>query len=139
MFKHFDNANKDYSEHQGEIERKMIQIVDDALVQQLDSWQLQPPVPSPSFQSIGKQLTKFYEAINDILPPTKISNLFKTIHLTFLSRVSDKLVAEEVTADTSPTRGLVMPELIFYRENLKYLDVMPEEMLVDDALAVVWV
>merc|ERR1719420_1881113 len=58
LFKHFDNANKDYSEHQGEIERKMIQIVDDALVQQLDSWQLQPPVPSLSFQSIGKQLTK---------------------------------------------------------------------------------
>ena len=117
----------------------MIQIVDDALIQQLDSWQLQPPVPSTSFQSIGKQLTKFYEAINDILPPTKISNLFKTIHLTFLSRVSDKLVAEEVITDTSPTRGLVMSELIFYRENLKYLDVVPEEMLSNDALAVVWV
>jgi len=139
LAKHFDSADKDYREHQGEIERKIIQIVDDALTQQLDNWQLQPPVPSPSFQSIGKQLTKFYEAIHDILPPTKISNIFKTIHLTFLSRVSDKLEAGEGIADTSPTRGLVMSELIFYRENLKYLDVVPEEMLSNDALAVVWV
>jgi len=138
LAKHFDSADKDYREHQGEIERKIIQIVDDALTQQLDNWQLQPPVPSPSFQSIGKQLTKFYEAIHDILPPTKISNIFKTIHLTFLSRVSDKLVAGEEISDTSPTRGLVMSELIFYRENLKYLDVVPEEMLSNDALAVVW-
>ena len=139
LAKHFDSADKDYREHQGEIERKIIQIVDDALTQQLENWQLQPPVPSPSFQSIGKQLTKFYEAIHDIIPPTKISNIFKTIHLTFLSRVSDKLEAGEGIADTSPTRCLVMSELIFYRENLKYLDVVAEEMLSNDALAVVWV
>merc|ERR1719233_1555060 len=110
LAKHFDSADKDYREHQGEIERKMIQIVDDALTQQLNNWQLQPPVPSPSFQSIGKQLAKFYEVIHDILPPIKISNIFKTIHLTFLSRVSDKLVSGDVIADTSPTRGLVMSE-----------------------------
>jgi len=136
--RNFESADKDYTEHQGELERKMVQIVDEALNQQIAAWQLKPPVPSPSFQSIGKQMTKLYEAIHDILPHSKISNLFKTIHLTFLTRVSDKLVAGKVAADNSPTYGLVVSELLFYRENLKNLGVVPEEMLAGDALAVVW-
>merc|ERR1712240_291346 len=136
--RNFESADKDYTEHQGELERKMVQIVDEALNQQIAAWQLKPPVPSPSFQSIGRQMTKFYEAIHDILPHSKISNLFKTIHLTFLTRVSDKLVAGKVAADNSPTYGLVVSELLFYRENLKNLGVVPEEMLAGDALAVVW-
>jgi len=139
LLRQFDSAGKDYNEHQGELERKIIEIVDTALSQQLVNWTLKPPVPSQSFQSIGKQLTKFHEAIKDILPPAKTSSLYKTIHSTFLTRVRDKVADAGLTADSSPTHGLVMSELIFYRENLKYLSVLPEEMLHDDALGVVWV
>ena len=136
--RNFDNAAKDYSEHLVELEKKIVQIVDAAINQQLANWELRPPVPSTSFKSIGKQLTKFHEAIQDILPPMRTSNLFKTIHSTFLNRVRDKLAAGGLTADNSPTHGLVVSELIFYRENLKYLSVLPEELLGNDALAVVW-
>ena len=138
LSRNFDNTTKDYDEHVGELEKKMVQIVDAALNQQLANWELKPPVPSACFKSIGKQLTKFHEAIHDILPPTKITFLFKTIHNTFLSRVRDKLHAGGLIADNSPTHGLVLSELIFYRENLKYLRVLPEELLGNDALSVVW-
>ena len=139
LLRNFDNTQKDYSEHQGELERKVIEIVDAAMTQQLANWQLKPPVPSQSFKSIGKQLTKFHEAIKDILPSTKIMNLFKTIHTTFLTRVRDKLEDCVLTPDNGPTHGLVVSELIFYRENLKYLSVLPDELLGNDALDVVWV
>ena len=84
-------------------------------------------------------MTKFHEAIQDILPSTKIINLFKTIHTTFLTRVRDKLEDCGLTPDNGPTHGLVVSELIFYRENLKYLSVLPDDLLGNDALDVVWV
>jgi hypothetical protein len=47
----------------GELERKIVLVVDAALQQQLQSWQRKPPVPSASFKAIGKQLAKLLEAI----------------------------------------------------------------------------
>eukprot|EP00092_Neocalanus_flemingeri_P002039 GFUD01002176.1.p1 GENE.GFUD01002176.1~~GFUD01002176.1.p1 ORF type:complete len:961 (-),score=279.08 GFUD01002176.1:193-3075(-) len=138
LSRNFDSTAKDYNEHLGELERKIVLIVDAALNQQLANWERKPPVPSASFKAIGKQLTKFHEAIQDILPPSKISSLFKTIHTQFLHRVRDRLRDGGLTADNSPTHGLVVSELVFYRENLKYISVLPEEQLSDTALAVVW-
>ena len=47
----------------GELERKIVLVVDASLQQQLQSWQRKPPVPSASFKAIGKQLAKLLEAI----------------------------------------------------------------------------
>jgi len=138
LSRNFDNTAKDYNEHLAELEKKIVQIVDAALNQQLANWECKPPVPSNSFKAIGKQLTKFHEGIEDILPLRQISNLFKTIHNQFLHRVRDRVQSAGLTADNSPTHGLVVSELIFYRENLKYLRVLPEEQLSDIALAKVW-
>jgi len=138
LTRNFDNTTKDFNEHLGELEKKIVQIVDAALHQQLANWEHKPPVPSPSFKAIGKQLTKFHEAIQDVLPSVQVTNLFKTIHTTFLSRVRDKLLNSGLKADNSPTHGLVVSELIFYRENLKYLGVLSEDSLGNEALAVVW-
>jgi len=138
LSRNFDNTTKDFNEHLGELEKKIVQIVDAALHQQLANWEHKPPVPSPSFKAIGKQLTKFHEAIQDVLPLSMVTSLFKAIHTTFLNRVRDKLYGGGLKADNSPTHGLVVSELIFYRENLKYLNVLPDEMLGNEALAVVW-
>ena len=61
LARNFDNASKDYQEHLAELDKKIIQVVDAALNQQLANWERKPPVPSESFKSIGKQLTKFHE------------------------------------------------------------------------------
>ena len=63
LARNLDSAAKDYSDHLGEVERKIVQIVDAALSQQLGSWERRPPVPSASFKAIGKQLTKLLEAV----------------------------------------------------------------------------
>ena len=125
-------------EHLAELDKKMIQVVDAALNQQLANWERRPPVPSESFKAIGKQLTKFHEAVQDILPGSKVTQLFLTIHNQFLQRVKAKLGEAGLKPDNSPTHGLVVSELIFYRENLKYINVLPEDTLKDAALAVVW-
>jgi len=138
LARNFDNASKDYQEHLAELDKKIIQVVDAALNQQLANWERKPPVPSESFKSIGKQLTKFHEAVHDILSPEKVTNLFLTIHNQFLLRVKSKLAEVGMRPDNSPTHGLVMSELIFYRENLKYINVLPEETLKDAALSVIW-
>jgi len=95
-------------------------------------------VPSESFKAIGKQLSKFHEAVQDILPAEKVSTLFLTIHNQFLQRIKSKLVESGLKPDNSPTHGLVMSELIFYRENLKYINVLPEDNLKDASLSVIW-
>ena len=61
--RNFEQAEKDYSDHLGELERKIVQIVDAALQQQLIGWERKPPVPSNTFKAIGKQLLKLNEAI----------------------------------------------------------------------------
>ena len=108
LFRNLDSAARDYSDHLGELERKIIQIVDAALQHQLarypstfnmhisqpsshiliDSWERKPPVPSPSFKAIGKQLSKLLEAVQDVLPTPRVALLFTSIHNQFLSRCS---------------------------------------------------
>ena len=138
LARNFDNAAKDYQEHLAELDKKIVQVVDAALNQQLANWERRPPVPSDSFKAIGKQLTKFHEAVHDILAPEKVAALFLTIHNTFLQRVRARLAEVGLRPDNSPSHGLVMSELIFYRENLKYINVLPEETLRDSALNVIW-
>jgi len=138
LARNLDNAARDYSDHLGEIERKIIQIVDAALQQQLASWERRPPVPSPSFKAIGKQLSKLLEAVQDVLPTSRVALLFTSIHNQFLSRVGDKLKQAGLVPDNSPTHGLVLSELIFYRENLRYLGVLSQDELSDRALQAVW-
>ena len=104
----------------------------------LHSWERRPPVPSPSFKAIGKQLSKLLEAVQDVLPTPRVALLFTSIHNQFLSRweleitfnnqsanprVGDKLKQAGLVPDNSPTHGLVLSELIFYRENLRFLSV----------------
>ena len=72
----------------------------------------------------------------DVLPKEQVSKLFTSIHAQFLSRVSEKLRSVGLTADNSPAHGLVVSELIFYRENLKYMNVINPEELDDTALQV---
>jgi hypothetical protein len=61
------------------LERKIVQVVDASLQQQLQSWQRKPPVPSPSFKAIGKQLAKLLEAIQVPKNPSVPSPSFKAI------------------------------------------------------------
>jgi len=136
--RNLDSASKDYSDHLGELERKIVQIVDAALSQQLASWERIPPVPSSSFKAIGKQLTKLLEAVQDVLPAVRVAKLFSCIHSQFLGRVRERLKQAGLLPDNSPTHGLVLSELIFYRENLRYLGVLGTEELSDRALQVVW-
>ena len=95
-------------------------------------------MPSDSFKAVWKQLTKLYKAVQDIPPPVKVTNFFLTIHNQFLQRIRVRLAEVGLRPDNSPTHGLVMSELIFYRENLKYINVLPENTLTDAALAVIW-
>jgi len=104
----------------------------------IHSWERRPPVPSPSFKAIGKQLSKLLEAVQDVLPTPRVALLFTSIHNQFLSRVGDKLKQAGLVPDNSPTHGLVLSELIFYRENLRYLGVLSQEELSDRALQAVW-
>ena len=73
----------------------------------------------------------------DIIPINK-THLFLTIHNQFLQRIRARLAEVGLRPDNSPTHGLVLSELIFYRENLKYINVLPEDSLKDSALAVIW-
>lgn len=138
LTRNFDHAARDFQDHLSELKRKIVEVVDAALQQQLSTWQRKPPVPSASFKSIGKQLTKLLESIQDVMPSDQVNQLFKTIHLQFLSRVSDRLRAAGLKADNSPTHGLVVSELIFYRENLKYMNVLEPKDLEDSSLQRVW-
>ena len=45
LCRNFDHASRDFRDHLGELERKIVQIVDAALQQQLNTWERRPPVP----------------------------------------------------------------------------------------------
>ena len=60
---------KYYQEHLAEHDKKIIQVIDAVLNQQLTKWESKPPVPSESFKAIGKQ---FRVAVQDFLPPEKL-------------------------------------------------------------------
>ena len=155
-FRNLDSAARDYSDHLGELERKIIQIVDAALQHQLARYSstfniayitiFSPFVPQqlgeetssakPQFQGDRKTVVKVVGSCSRCSPhsqgcsplhlhPQSVSEqvlYFKNqcLLLTlFNPRVGDKLKQARLVPDNSPTHGLVLSELIFYRENLR--------------------
>ena len=55
--------------HVVEIEKKLLAIVGSVFDRQLSAWQVRAPVPSATFRSICKQLSKFHETISTLLLP----------------------------------------------------------------------
>ena len=91
-------------------------------------------MPSDSFKAVWKQLTKLYKAVQDIPPPVKVTNFFLTIHNQFLQRIRVRLARARQQSDTRPRHD----RAYIYRENLKCINVLPENTLMDAALAVIW-
>jgi vacuolar protein sorting-associated protein 54 len=84
---------------------KLSQIVEAGMEMQLSRWEIKPPVPSPAFKSICKQLSKLHEAINDVLPPSQIDAIYSKIHASFRGRVHGQLVKAGLSNDGGPQHG----------------------------------
>lgn len=73
---------------------------------QLAKWEVKAPVPSSCFRSISKQLTKFHEAVSDLLPSEFLQNLFTRIHADFKAKLRNHLVQLHINNDGGPQHGL---------------------------------
>ncbi|KAG8190353.1 hypothetical protein JTE90_022002 [Oedothorax gibbosus] len=121
--KQFDQVTRTYTEHIREISHKLESIISDMFEAQLRKWEVKAPVPSPSFTSISKQLSTFYEFVHNILSTEELNNIFARVNSTFISRLRDHLARLQVNNDGGPKHGLVTQELTFYIQNLKKLQV----------------
>ncbi|XP_023236700.1 vacuolar protein sorting-associated protein 54-like [Centruroides sculpturatus] len=124
MCKHFDEILKDYNNHINELSNKLVTIIGSMFENQLAKWEVKAPVPSSCFRSISKQLTKFHEAVSDLLPLEFLQDLFTQIHADFKTKLRTHLAQLHVNNDGGPQHGLVTQELTFYMESLKLLNVM---------------
>lgn len=121
--KHFDQVTKIYSEHISQISQKLETIICDMLEVQLKKWEVKAPVPSPSFNTISKQLNRVHELVHSVLPPEELKNIFSRVNNTFFKKLRYHLARLQVNNDGGPQHGLVTQELTFYIQNLKKLEV----------------
>ena len=62
-----------------EIENKFLAILISVIDRMLPKWEVKAPVPSNSFRVICKQLTKFHETVNTLLPLVSCNFMFLDI------------------------------------------------------------
>ncbi|XP_035680170.1 vacuolar protein sorting-associated protein 54-like isoform X2 [Branchiostoma floridae] len=121
MLKSFQQVIKDYNDHIQEIASKLIAIMDDMFEKSLAKWEAKAPMPSSTFRTICKQISKLHEAIVDLLPPEQIRVLFTRINVSFKSHLQQQLVRLNVTNDGGPQHGLVQSDVAFYSGHMQSL------------------
>lgn len=135
-FTGYDAVDKDFTIHLNEISDKIVNIVYDLLVTQLNNWDVRPPIPSQSFRAISWHLTRLYEALTNILPNQDILRIYDDIHRKFKQKLKERLQKLNVVNDGRPQHGVVISELTFYTETLRSLGVTPEDG--NKLLATIW-
>lgn len=71
----FDSVEKDIGDHIQQLETKVLSIMNSLLGDQLNDWDVKPPVPSKAFRNVSRHLTKLHEAVNNVLPEEQVTNL----------------------------------------------------------------
>ncbi|CAH1791272.1 unnamed protein product [Owenia fusiformis] len=122
MMKHFDSILKDYNDHIQEISNKLVAILEGMLEAQLSRWEVKAPMPSPAFRGICKQMSKFHEAVVDLLPMPQVKEIFAKVHELFKERLHLLVVHFSVRNDGGPQHGLVSSDLAFYTGNISKLE-----------------
>jgi vacuolar protein sorting-associated protein 54 len=136
---HFDDVEKDVNSHVHEIESKVLSIISNVIIVQLNQWVARPPVPSQAFRSIFKQLAKLHEAVSSILPGTQVQDLHRTVNKTFKDNLREQLMKMNIMNNGSPQHGNVISELTFYLKTLKTLHALPLDELADNAMDDIWI
>ncbi|XP_013401710.1 vacuolar protein sorting-associated protein 54-like isoform X1 [Lingula anatina] len=121
MLKYFDQVLKDYKDHISEISNKLVAIMGGMFELQLSKWEVKAPMPSACFRGVCKQIGKFHEAINELLPEQQVQDLFMSINLAFKQHLKQQLAKLGVSNDNGPKHGLVMADLAFYTGAMKSL------------------
>ncbi|XP_034944427.1 vacuolar protein sorting-associated protein 54 [Chelonus insularis] len=134
-----DSVERDIRAHVREIEGKILNIVDNLVGGQINSWDARPPVPSQSFRNISRHLTKLYEAVSGILPPGDVQSLYRTVNMSFKEKLREQLIKMNIINNGGPQHGVVISELTFYLEALRNLKVLPAAELSDDWMLDVWI
>ncbi|XP_055379265.1 vacuolar protein sorting-associated protein 54 [Condylostylus longicornis] len=134
----YDIVEKDFVSHIKEIEQKVLSIVSNLVINQLQSWDARPPVPSQSFRNISKHFVKLHEAIATILPEQQIHSIYRVIHKNFKDKLREQLLKYNIVNNGGPQHGVVTSELIFYMETLKTLKALPTDEMNDNTLDDIW-
>lgn len=69
-----DAVERDVCNHVQQLESKILSIMNTLVGEQLQEWDAKPPVPSKTFRSISRQLTKLHEAVSCVLPAEQVKN-----------------------------------------------------------------
>lgn len=134
----YDVVEKDFIGHIKEIENKVLLIVTTLVVNQLNTWDGRPPVPSQSFRNISRHFVKLHEAIAPILPEQQIHAIYRTVHRNFKDKLREQLLRNNIENNGGPQHGSVTSELVFYMETLRTLKALPQEELTDSTLDDIW-
>ncbi|KAK3094215.1 hypothetical protein FSP39_025511 [Pinctada imbricata] len=121
MLKHFDQVQKDYSDHINEISNKLVTVMEGVVSSQLVKWEVKAPMPSACFRAICKQLAKMHEALVDILPLDQVKDIFSRINQSFKVFIREQCIKLDVSRNGGPQHGLVMSDLAFHSGTFKTL------------------
>uniref|UniRef100_A0A1I7VZL4 Vacuolar protein sorting-associated protein 54 n=1 Tax=Loa loa TaxID=7209 RepID=A0A1I7VZL4_LOALO len=114
LLRHVDQLVRDYNDHAQEIVNKLITVIDHHLIVQLQAWDVKGSLPSPTFQQMCRQLRKFYNGLNGIMPESMIKDLFLRVHKNFKVNLKAQLAQMNITPHDSLTYG---QDIYFITEN----------------------
>ncbi|CAJ0940049.1 unnamed protein product, partial [Mesorhabditis belari] len=118
LLRHFSQVSSDYNDHVNEITAKLVSVIDHNIVGSLDAWKPKGTIPSESFQAICRNLVKFHNGMNGIMPDSQIATLFTQVHAHFRNHLKLKVAQCGVSPHDSLAWGVVSNDYSYYIERV---------------------
>ncbi|CAD5119291.1 DgyrCDS7920 [Dimorphilus gyrociliatus] len=121
QLRHFDKVTRDYKNHIEEIDNKLVYIIESMFDAQFSKYEVKAPMPSTHVRQAVSQISKFYQAINSLLPEKHIAQLLLRVHQAFKRHMKNALARLRVSNDGGPQQGLVTTDLAYYSGEIRNL------------------
>lgn len=121
QLRHFDKVIRDYKNHIEEIDNKLVYIIESMFDAQFSKYEVKAPMPSAHVRQAVSQITKFYQAINTLLPEKHTAQLLLRVHQAFKRHMKNSLIRLKVSNDGGPQQGLVTTDLAYYSGEIRNL------------------
>lgn len=132
-------VQEDIENHIQQLEAKVLSIIENVLIDQLNEWDAKPPVPSKTFRNISRHISKLHEAVSSVLPHDQVSYIYEIVHKNFKSALRNQLLKLNIQNNGGPQHGVVTTEITFYLQTLKSLNVLSEDLLTNKYMEDIWI
>lgn len=105
MLKHLDELVELYENHYVKLPEKVVSLVREVVVSNMNKWVAKAPIPSACFVTMASHLKTLHDNVQDVIPRSELISLFQNIHKVVMQVFREHLIKLNITNNGGPQHG----------------------------------